>query len=311
MFFHILNTSQMPDDAEQNADDNMDKAIEDASKEFDDDSDDSQDDSDDSAADSASDSDDSNDDSDDDTTEEDDSDDSNDDSDDSDDSQDDSEDSDDEKEDSDDVDFGVRDMPTNIKNFVAKLEKLDPEKRQETIKALDPNRNKAELEAIKDMFQTDKEAEKSEDFKVPKKEWDDAMAKIAKFENLDKVEEVKALYEQLAKKQPELENELTDRILQEKYGKRFEEVSGDQKFKDQMTELKKLDLPERIAQASMHSKAAREILIEKAATKQNKLKALKGKKAGGSSQKSGTKNNILEDAGFEAEFGDEIAKLEY
>jgi len=288
----------MPDDAEQIAADNMDKAIDDMSKEFDEGAEDSDDadkaDSDDadtdSNADSATDSEDSKEGSDDADKEEEDS------------------DEDSQEDDSDNPDFTVRDMPASIKNLVANLERKTPEQRQEKIDSLDPVRNKAELEAIRKQFPDS--FDKPEKFEVSQEQWEAMQAKLAKFENLDKADETMKLYDALAKKQPELEKELTSRILKEKYGERFEEVDGDPKFQESMKSLEKLDLADRIAQASMHSKAAREILINKAASKQNSQKALKKKKAGGEAQK-GAKNDITTDEGFDKEFGEAIEKMEY
>ena len=288
----------MPDDAEQIADENMDNAIDEMSKEFDEGNDDSEDtssdDSDsDSNADSATDSEDSKEDSDDEDKKDED-------------SKEDSEEKSDEDEE--DPDFTVRDMPTSIKNLVANLERKTPEERQEKIDSLDPVRNKAELEAIRKQFPDS--FDKPEKFEVSQEKWDAMQAQLDKFKNLDKAEETMKLYDALEKKQPELEAELTTRILKEKYGDRFEEVDGDPKFQASMKALGKLDLADRIAQASMHSKAAREILINTAASKQNSLKALAKKKAGGEAQK-GAKNDITTDEGFDKEFGEAIDKMEY
>lgn len=299
----------MPDDAEQTANDNMDKAIEKELSEFDNEADDSNtdDSADDDTEDSATDSDDNSD-------EEDKSDDKSDDSDDKSDEDDTEEDdseedkSDDKSDDSDEVDFSVRDTPANIKNFVAKLERMTPEQRTEKIESLDPVRNKAELEAIKDKFPDIKEPEK---FEVSKKDWDNVQEQLAQFKDLDKVKEARELYESLAKDKPKLEKELSDRMLQEKYGKRYEEVSEDPKFKAALKQYEKLDLPDRLAASAMHSKVAREILIEKAATNQNKLKALKSKKSSSakSSEKKKYKHSITTEEGIQERFGDDLSAL--
>lgn len=296
----------MPDDAQTTAEDKMAEAIESELEQFDDDNSDSDktdDEEDDSNADSATDSDE-----DDDDSQED----SEDDSDDDDSEDDDSDDSKDKTDDeSDDPDFDFRDTPTNIKNFVAKLERMTPELRQEKIASLDPVRNKAELKAIEGKFSDDTEEAKT--FTVSEKEWNNVQEQLKKLENLDGADDAMKLMETLSKKRPELEAELTTRMLKEKYGDRFDEVGEDPKFQAAMKALEKLDLPDRLAQASMHSKVARDILIEKAASKQNSLKALAKKKSSSakpSHKKKDHKHSVISAEGIEERFGKELAALD-
>jgi hypothetical protein len=293
----------MPDDAETQAKAAMDKSIEEKLAAFDADADDSlnDDSAEDTTADSATDSDDSDDSQDD----SDNSDEINEDDTDSDNADDDS--NDDSEEDSDDADFSFRETPANIQNFVAKLERMTPEQRKEKIDSLDPVRNKAELEAIKGKFPDISDSDK---FTVSKEEWDNVQKKLAKFENLDKADETMKLLEQLAKDKPKLEDELANRMLKEKYGARSEEVSEDPKFQAAMKSLSKLDLADRLEQASMHSKVAREILIGKEASKQNKLKALKGKKSSSPANgKKEFKHSIATEEGIQERYGERLATL--
>lgn len=213
-----------------------------------------------------------------------------------------------EDSDSDDPDFGFRDTPTHVQNFVAKLERMSPEERAEKVKSLDPKRNAREIEAAKgkypDIF------DEPERFSVSKEDWEKVNEKLSKLEKLEKADEILKTYDALVSKQPKLESELSDRMLKEKYGDRFEDVKSDPKFKDAMERLSKLDLVERLEQASMHSPVARQILVAKEAQQQNKLQALKKrKKSSQGKSKTDPKHPVYTAEGIEERFGEALASL--
>lgn len=219
----------------------------------------------------------------------------------------DEEDSNEDSSDEEEPDFGFRDLPTNAKNFVVKLEKMSPEKRKETIEGLDPKRNKTELDAAKQRFPDDfSEPEKVE---VPKEKMEQIEKLLEKFGDPEKVESAMKTLDELNKRAPQLETQLIDRMLKDKYGDEFDSVKEDPKFQKALEQYGKLDLPDRLEAASMASKVARGILIEKAAQKQNSQKALAKRKAGSSKtkkEKTERKHSIFEPEGVEERFGSRL-----
>lgn len=305
LFQIFLTISKMPDDAEAAAKTAAKAKVEELSNNFDeglDDSDDSQEDSDDStdskAQDSGSDSDDSDadnadDDSDDDKSDEDD------------------DSKEDDSSDDDDVNFDFREMPTHVAGFVGKLEKMTDEERRNRVASLDPVRNAPEIRAAKEKYPESFE-KKVEGVTISAEEWANVQEKISLLGDADKAAETLKTLEELTKRQPALESQLVDRLLKDKYGSRSEEVEKDPAFSAAMKSLSKLDLVDRLAQASMHSKVARDILIEQKATELNRNKALAKRKKGAqhSKPKGGYKHSIMTAEGIQERFAEQLAKAE-
>lgn len=183
------------------------------------------------------------------------------------------------------VDLSFRDTPTNVKQFVANLEGMSPEKRADKIKSLDPVRSAAELNAAKEkfpeLFVEGKKTEENSDFvRISKDEWEGVKEKLAILGDTEKAKEALSVLKELNTRQPMLESELATRMLKDKFGDKYEKVSSDDKFKAAMVKLAKLDLVDRLEQAVMHSSVAREILIEKQVEEREKQKSLAKKRPG-------------------------------
>jgi len=183
------------------------------------------------------------------------------------------------------VDLSFRDTPTNVKQFVANLEGMSQEKRLEKIKSLDPKRSAAELSAAKEMFpdlfdESKKPDDESGSIRISKDEWESVKAKLAILDDTEKAKEALAVLKELNTRQPMLESELSDRMLKDKFGDRYEDVKADPKFGDAMKKLGKLDLVDRLEQSVMHSQVARDILIEKQAVVLERQKAAAKRKPG-------------------------------
>lgn len=176
----------------------------------------------------------------------------------------------------DETDFSFRETPTNIANFVAKLEKLSEDERIAKIESLDPARNKKEIEAARIKFpelREDKVTVSREQFAALQK-------KIDSLEELSKTEGIVQMMKTLHSEKPVLEEQLAQRMLRDKFGTKADEVFNDKSFKEAFTKFASLDIADRLEESCYRSELARKVLIEAEARKQNKQKALAGHKSG-------------------------------
>jgi len=187
--------------------------------------------------------------------------------------------------------FSFRETPTNIQNFINKLENLSPEEREQKITALDPVRNKKEIEAAREKFvelKEDKVTLTREEFAAFKKELED-------LKELGNTKEVVDMMRTLQQDKPVLEEQLAQRMLRDRFGEKADEILHDEAFKKSFQKFAPLELADRLEEACYRTPIARNALIEAEAKKQVKQKALKTRESGKTGTDKGDKTTSGKD----------------